>query len=231
MAETDFPYVPPDRFDPESRVYWQPIGPIVGVNRDEEQGTPRYVLNCQSGHRVLLYVLAPSTIRVRFDPNENHRFDPPRSPAVVSNRLMDRFTLEHAVDQDTLTINTDALRVCVNLRHYKLTVYYPDGQLIHSDADNYNTVYIPGQQVIAAFNKIPTGAKFFGFGEKAGITLDRRAVPRWHFGEGWVPGGNWAWLSGPKIERAPARMTFFNFDNWGYTRGNWTTNKDERAGP
>ena len=97
----------------------------------------------------------------------------------------------------------------VNLRKYALSVYR-SGQLIHADPQDYNLVYVnrqDGGEAVAQFKMAPTNAQYYGFGEKAGATLDKRRVPKQHF-YGQYTGGS---------EKVGAAMTFFNYDNFGYT--------------
>jgi hypothetical protein len=90
---------------------------------------------------------------------------------------------------------------------------------------DYNVVFIPGAEVIANFKRLPASSRCFGFGKKAGITLDKRRVSDWHFHDAWVLGGDWGRVGRPS-KRLPARMTFFNYDNFGYTQRNVATGKD-----
>lgn len=54
---------------------------------------------------------------------------------------------------------------------------YRSGQLIHSDPEDYNLVYVNrgnGAEAVAHFKMAPTHARYYGFGEKAGATLDNQ---------------------------------------------------------
>lgn len=113
-------------------------------------------------------------------------------------------------------------QIHVNLSKYALSVYR-SGQLIHSDPEDYNLVYVNrenGAEAVAHFKKAPTHARYYGFGEKAGATLDKRRVPKQHF-NGQYAGGS---------EKIGAAMTFFNFDNFAYNAPDLTP-RGEVQGP
>ena len=72
-------------------------------------------------------------------------------------------------------------------------------------------MYIPhntGGEAVANFKVAPTHAQYYGFGEKGGATLDKRRIPKQHF---------YGKYGGETKEKIGAAMTFFNFDNFGYT--------------
>ena len=105
-------------------------------------------------------------------------------------------------------------QIRVDLNKYALSVYR-SGQLIHSDPEDYNLVYVNrgnGAEAVAHFKMAPTHARYYGFGEKAGATLDKHRVPKQHF-YGQYAGGT---------EKIGAAMTFFNFDNFAYNAPNLT---------
>ena len=100
---------------------------------------------------------------------------------------------------------------------------YRSGQLIHADPSDYNLVYVnrnDGGEAVAQFKMAPTNAQYYGFGEKAGATVDKRRVPKQHF-FGQLAGGS---------QKIGALMTFFNFDNFGYTAPDLTP-EGEVQGP
>ena len=110
----------------------------------------------------------------------------------------------------------------VNLKKYALSVYR-SGQLIHAEPDDYNLVYVnreDGGEAVAQFKMAPTHSQYYGFGEKAGATVDKRRVPKQHF-FGKYAGGN---------QKIGAAMTFFNYDNFGYTAPDLTP-EGEIQGP
>ena len=110
----------------------------------------------------------------------------------------------------------------VNLKKYALSVYR-SGQLIHAEPYDYNLVYVnrkDGGEAVAQFKMAPTHSQYYGFGEKAGATLDKRRVPNQHF-YGQYAGGN---------QKIGAAMTFFNYDNFGYTAPDLTP-EGEVQGP
>jgi alpha-glucosidase len=224
-------YIPPDRFTPESRIHWRPVGRIRTWEESDERGIPLFKLWAASGHLINVYVMSPTMLRIRFDPNPEHAFVEPRSPATIALQVAPVEGLVAGEARGELEIQTAEIVVRVRLDHYKLTVYR-QGQLIHSDTDEYNLVYIPGHHVIANFKKASMGARYFGFGEKAGATLDKRRVPDWHFERGWVPDRDFGWFSGSSVARRPSRLTFFNYDNYEYNEETHAVSiQGERAGP
>ena len=70
-------------------------------------------------------------------------------------------------------------------RPFALTVFNQSDETVCADADR-GIVYV--LESVANFKALPGGAHYYGFGEKAGLTLDKRG----------------------------ASMTFFNFDNFAY---------------
>lgn len=212
-------YVAADDFTPESNIstpasdrIWQPIGKVKQVipppANTSGDTVERFTLEMESGHLIIISFLSPLTFRVRFNPDRNAEYRPTRSPATVNDRI-DITHIEHnAADElaRELRIFTGQIEIRVNKTQYALSVYRGRGeQLIHADLPNYNLVYIEGAQVIANFKRAPQNARYFGFGEKAGATLDKKQVPVNHF-----------YPSSPERYRIGSRLTFFNYDNYHY---------------
>lgn len=206
-------YVAADNFTPESQIAWQPLGKVDRVippaPNTSSDTVEKFTLEMQSGHRIIISFLSPLIFRVRFNPVPNAEYAPTRSPATANDRI-DITQIEHNAEDteaDELRIFTGQIEVRVKKSQYALSVYRGRGeQLIHADRADYNLVYIPGAQVIANFKRAPENARYFGFGEKAGETLDKKQVPVNHF-----------YTNSPERYRIGSRLTFFNYDNYHYS--------------
>lgn len=203
-----YSYVPPDEFTPESRVTWKSLNAVTSWKQEVDGVVDKFTLNFDSGHKVYIYFFSHTSFRVRFNPDPNAPYVKSRSPATEVERI-EAHEIKVEEKNKVLIIQTDRIKVKVNLAKYALSVYRGN-QLIHADPDDYNLVYIPretGGEAAANFKKAPKNACYFGFGEKAGVTLDKRRVPKQHFY------GN---FGGDNKEKLGSAMTFFNYDNFGY---------------
>jgi alpha-glucosidase len=207
------------------------FGPVASWERSPDaEGTERFILHSKSGYTLGIYILSANTFRVRFRPVQGtaYHVEETRSPAVSEVRI--RSTVTDAGQYgNELRINTPSINIRVSLANYALSVFR-NGQLVHADVPDYNLVFIPGAEVTANFKRLPANSRCFGFGEKAGVTTDKRRVPAWHFADGWVRDGDWGRVGRP-ADNSAARLTFFNYDNFGYTQGNVATPTGESAGP
>jgi alpha-glucosidase len=177
-----FTYVNVNEFTPEQG-QWTSFGNIATHSLQGNVLT----LTPQQGPPLLLTFLSATMFRVRFNPAGNYATD--NSVAVVS-RDFGPFTPQVQDTGATLTVDTGVIQVVINKAPYALAVYRA-GQLIHADTPDYNLVYIPGQEVVANFKQYPAGARYYGFGEKAGATLAKNEFA----------------------------LTFFNYDNFSYVSG------------
>ncbi len=205
-------YVAADNFTPESRIAWQAVSKVTRVippdpNPSGGDTVETFTLEMESGHKILISFLSPLTFRVRFNPQVGAEYPPSRSPATANDRIDITEITHNAEDTEAneLRISTSDIEVRVTKSSYALSVYRGN-QLIHADLPDYNLVYIPGAQAIANFKRSPENARYFGFGEKAGATLDRKQVPVNHF-----------YNNSPERYRIGSRLTFFNYDNYHYS--------------
>lgn len=164
---------------------WTSLGDVTAPGR---QGND-FVLQMNAGPGPVISFLSAATFRVRFNPTPGADLTRDISYAVV-DRDLGPVNLAVTQDATTITIDTGTIKLVVNMSPYALSVYRGD-QLIHADPPTYNLVYIPGQSVIANFKVFPSGARYVGFGEKAGAQLVKNQFT----------------------------MTCFNFDNFKYVEG------------
>ena len=214
-------YVPPDEFTPESRVNWISVGKITNWTQEEEGIVDKFTLFLEGGLKIYIYFLSHTTFRVRFNPDPTAPYVKSRSPATETKRVK-AHELKVKEEGGVQKIRTDRIELNITLQKYALSVYL-DGQLIHADPADYNLVYVSrddGGEDIAHFKIAPTNAQYFGFGEKAGATLNKRRVPKQHF-YGQYAGGS---------EKIGAAMTWFNFDTFAYNAPDLTP-EGEVQGP
>ena len=207
-------YVPPDEFTPESRVNWNTLGKVTSWTQEEEGVVDKFTLHLESSLKVYIYFLSHTMFRVRFNPDPDAPYVKSRSPATETERI-EASEIKVEEKNGELRLVTNRIEVRVSLQKYALSVYR-GGQLIHADPPDYNLVYVRrenGGEAVANFKVAPTHAQYFGFGEKAGATLDKRRVPKHHF---------YGDYTGATHEKIGSTMTFFNYDNFGYTAPNLT---------
>lgn len=218
---SQYDYVRADYFTPESKVNWKSLGKVTGWKKEEEGVVDKITLTLDSGHKLYIYFLSHLTFRVRFNPDPEAPYVPTESPATVQDRI-EAYDLNVKEANGVLKMTTNFIEVRVNLAKYALSVYKGE-QLIHADPPDYNLVYIPRDigEAVANFKMAPTYAQYYGFGEKAGASLDKRRVPKQHF---------YGQFGGKIYEKIPSALTFFNYDNFGYAVPDLTPG-DEVQGP
>jgi alpha-glucosidase len=169
---------------------------LANVNAIAQNGS-QFTFTMSSGPAPLLTFLTPSIFRFRFNPTADYSRDV--SVAVVAQNFAP-VNVQLQDNGSTYLLSTSAIRVEITKAPFSLAVYV-GGQLIHSDTGDYNVVYIPGQTVTANFKQVPSGALYYGFGEKAGSSLAKNNFD----------------------------MTFFNWDNFTYVNGGIPAN--QKPGP
>jgi alpha-glucosidase len=151
---------------------WRPIGNIATWSYDAQEKSFLLTAASSASIQIKIYILGPSSFRVRFNPNSTD-YSQTFSNAVVSQSIGETY-VHYSQDSDTnaLKITLDKIQISVGLCPYGMAVFQ-DGQLIHETSYEYNLVYIPfGSEVTACFVNVAPGSGFFGFGEKAGINLN-----------------------------------------------------------
>ncbi|HET7463856.1 MAG TPA: TIM-barrel domain-containing protein [Longimicrobium sp.] len=184
---TDYTFVNVNAFTPNIPGYWSQIGNIASTSRSGNAWT---LTAAQNGVSLLLSFLGPTCFRVRFSPVPGASYAAEPSAAVVTLDLGPVTLTVVQDDAQALVVDTGEMRVAVALQPFAVSVYR-GGQLIHQDAPGQGIVFIPGQQVTACFKTFPAGARYVGFGEKAGAQLVKNQFT----------------------------MTQFNFDNYKYVTG------------
>jgi alpha-glucosidase len=179
------PFVDVKSFTPNSGT-WTPVGDIQSVARAGNT----FTLTLQGGARTLqISALGPRCVRVRFNPTPGASYAQEISPAVV-NRNLGTVALTIVEQSATrLAIDTGGMLVDVALQPYRLRVFR-GAQLVSADEPSYNLIYIPNALVTANCKTRPDGARYCGFGEKAGAQVLKNLFT----------------------------MTQFNYDNFSYTK-------------
>jgi alpha-glucosidase len=183
---------PSQFFASQNRGTWSGIGNISSFTQD---GNRINLVAAGGGPAPQISLLSSTVFRLRFNKTGSYDlrspFDPtnltnPADPsyAVITQDLgiPSHFTVTQ--DASTITVDTGALVIQITKQPYALTVLRGT-QPIHTDSD-------PGLQYVfesvANFKQRQVDAYYYGFGEKAGPTLDK---------------------SGQSL-------TFFNYDNFSY---------------
>jgi alpha-glucosidase len=184
-----------DEFTPNSGPPWVPFGNVATVEQDARNG-PAFTLTGIAPQAGLsapvlrLYLLGPTSFRVRFNPSSSD-YTKDGSYAVVNNNLGPVNFAILKNDGQILSVQLGAdVRLDVLLQPLRVQVYLK-GTLISSDTAQ-GIMYlptIPGAHAIANFKNYPANAQYFGFGEKGGSTLAMNQQS----------------------------MTFFNYDNFKYS--------------
>ncbi len=188
----DFTFVNVNAFTPNSRVNWVSVGKIASWTRTGS----KIVLNLASpGMSLEVSFLGPNCFRVRFKPvAPNYAVE--TSSAVVTRDLgLSSTALSVKSDSTQVTADTGSITVTIDLDPYRIRVFR-GGQLISADNADFNLVYVPktvdpSAEVIANLKVYPANARYCGFGSKAGAQLFKNQFT----------------------------MTFFNFDNFSYSKG------------
>lgn len=160
----DFQFVPVDGFTP-SVPAWSTVGNIDNVTPD---ATGRHFLLAFGARSLELSVLGPWAFRLRFNPAPGAVYTSEYSIAVTTRDLgIGDLNLNTTHPAKQLLIDTGAIQIQVGLAPFAISVFR-DGHLIHRDLPNEGVLYIPNQEVIAVSKEAPSGAYYFGCGEKPG---------------------------------------------------------------
>jgi len=177
---------------------WRSIGNIANWSYNAQEKS--FLLTAESSNtlQIKIYILGPSAFQVRFNPNSTD-YSNNLSSAVV-NRNLGSVNVSYKEDVNetnnpVIRIDLNNITIFVGLKPYGIQVKR-GSQTIHETCYSYNLVYIPKflepsnlvPEVTACFMKVAPGAGYYGFGEKAGVNLNK------NFGT----------------------MTFFNYDNFTY---------------
>lgn len=188
---TTFPYVLPNGFTPNDSG-WSTVGNIAAWQPDTTGRRFTFTFGANAAYSLYIELLGPTAYRLRFTPAAGATYTTETSTAVINHDLgLDSLNVTHSQpNANQLTISTGAITLQIGLTPFNVQVYR-GSQLIHQDAPGQGVLYIPGQQVIALMKTAPSGAKYYGLGEKAGANLQKNNFT----------------------------YTFFNYDNYTYTTG------------
>ncbi len=173
MSSTSFPYVYPSQFTPNDSG-WSTVGNIASWSPDSTGRRFTFFFGEDNAYSLYIEVLGPTAYRLRFTPVPGATYATETSTAVVDRDLgLDNLQVTTSQpNAQTLQINTGTITIQVGLAPFYVQVYR-NGQLINQDAPGQGVLYIPGQQVIAIMKTAPSGATYYGLGEKAGANLQK----------------------------------------------------------
>lgn len=150
---------------------WNQFGNVTRILRD---GSNALVLYNAAGYAVRLSMLSPSALRVQFRPEIDPTYlaDGP-SYAVTNRDLGDGTISVQKIDKGgpTLQITTSELVIYVGLEPYGIAIYR-DGRLVTQDTYGKNLIF--SNEAVACLRESPLSESYYGFGEKAGTSLDKK---------------------------------------------------------
>ncbi|MDJ0736349.1 MAG: glycoside hydrolase family 31 protein [Nostocaceae cyanobacterium] len=149
---------------PNHKSAWNAIASVDSMER-HSQGIH---FNCGNS-RLCVSILAANLIRVRFSPTGH--FTPRRSWAVtLADEEWDAVSFEVESTEDFVNIETEKIRVCVQLQPLRVMCFDSDGRPFAHDTDlgiGWN------QSLVANWKRIEPEERFYGFGERTGM-LNKR---------------------------------------------------------
>lgn len=183
-----FPYVYPNQFTPNNPG-WTTVGNVASWCPDATGRRYTFTFGDNGLYSLYIEVLGPTAFRLRFRPVPQPSYATETSTAVVERDLgLSGINVTHQQpNANTLTISTGVMTIQVGLTPFFVQVFR-GSQLIHQDAPGQGVLYIPGQQVVAVMKTAPSGANYYGLGEKPGSNLRKNLYT----------------------------FSFFNFDNYTY---------------
>jgi len=168
---------------------WTTVGKIDRWERDAANRRFTFFFGERS---LFIEILGERCFRLRFNPAPKASYGFETSVSIVS-RDLGLAGLQVRADQpgpNLLGISTGSIRIEINLAAFAVAVYRST-QLLHQDYPGRGILYIPGAEVVAVMKTAPPGAFYVGGGEKAGA----------------------------KLFKNDFTFTYFNFDNYMYSRG------------
>ena len=197
MSKINYTFLQVNEFTPADG-HWTSIDKIAKWSYDSQENS--FLLTAADNDiSVKIYILGPAAFQVRFNPRSSD-YSTNYSYAVVNRNLGEtkvQYQKTEFNGHPTLEVVLDKITLKIGLDPYGIAVYR-ESQVINQDPYGYNLVYLPGQEVTACFKSVIPGAGYYGFGEKAGVDLDKNF----------------------------STMTFFNYDNFEYSGSNTTQGTD-----
>ena len=157
----NYPFVNVNEFTPNNGD-WTTVGNVASYT---QQGAILRLTMANGGPAPILYFLAATVFRVRFNPAADYSSD--NSYAVVADAFSG-YTPTVTDLGNALQLLTNSMRVVINKAPFGITVYRGE-QLIHADNPGYNLIY--DGTAVANLKVYPANALYCGFGEKAGAQL------------------------------------------------------------
>ena len=187
-----YQYVDVNGFTPNSGEGWINVGSIDSYeqNGNEVSFTVSNSLE-QNRPGPIIYFLSDTLYRVRFHPLPEYDYQATvaNSFAVIkSSRAPVTVTVKDL--GDSYSLSTGNLELIIQKSEFLITTYYRSKK-INQDAPAQGIMYLNNKQQLAVANMkvYPPGANYFGFGEKAGLNLNK----------------------------SNTSLTFFAYDNFEYT--------------
>ena len=106
-----FRYVPSDEFTPESRTNWLTLGKVEKWTQEKEGQVDRVSLYLDGNQKLYIYILSPTSFRVRFNPDAKAPLVKNRSPATIVD-LIEECKIKVTEEQGKLKIFTHKIEVC-----------------------------------------------------------------------------------------------------------------------
>lgn len=150
---------------------WQQFGNVTRIVRD---GNNAVLLYNAEDYAVRLSMLSSSALRVQFRPQVDPTYEASgRSYAVTDRALGDGAITIQQIDRGgpTLQITTSDLQIYVGLEPYGIAIYR-DGKLVTQDTYGKNLIF--ANEAVACLREAPPSENYYGLGEKAGSTLNKK---------------------------------------------------------
>jgi alpha-glucosidase len=182
-------------FAPQNRSTWSAVGNVASFSQVQNQIN---LVAAGGGPAPQITVLSPTVFRVRFNRNGQYDVRTPYDPgdltnsadpsyAVITQDLGIPSVINVAENGSTINLDTGRLIVQISKNPYSLAVFR-GGQQIHTDSP-LGIQYV--WDSVVNFKQRNVDAFYYGFGEKAG----------------------------PSLEKSGKSLTFFNYDNFSYSFG------------
>lgn len=174
---------------------WNEIGKIVKYTKVDAQ---TLLLENANNMAIQISFLSPQAFRVRFRPTANPDYTLKNDSYAVVNRHLGKVNIslqEVDIGGKTLQVDTGEITLNIGLQPYGMAVY-KNGLLITEDEYSKNIVY--SNEAVACMRKAPSAENYYGLGEKAGASLNKKYFTMSCFnydnfmydGDNVVPAGN-----------------------------------------
>jgi len=169
-APQDYRFVQVNEFQPNVSG-WNKIGNITKYSKKNKR---TLLLKNAADMAIQITFLSTTALQVKFRPEASPDYSKKtKSYAVINSALGDVDISVQEIDRGgkTLQVDTGDITLYIGLQPYGLSVY-KSGQLITEDEYDKNIVY--SNQAVACIRKSPENENYYGFGEKAGISLNKK---------------------------------------------------------